>query len=356
MDVQWQRNKFITLYSKMKVRIGGKDPVTIEAGDLVEYDGTILKYAGLELAQPGLRSSVREGWFTDNEDEIGSRVAAVVPTRNVAKSQTKNEDLQHVQRHDATPLQTDHQDEDTVLNVSDRRPTASPDKSHPGGRNIRAEPRKLTSADNRKKGFRSGGLVVNPGAIEEQDYTPVGRMRTAAKIKVDMSSPESHSIKSQLDNLKGSGFIPNHTVEHEGVSIRTNLGKMDRSAPVEIAQEGEGRLVGKVRHSSKSSSNADGVEVRDTSNIRSERAVASNAAPPPNGKKIDTKLNPRIRAARRIDPSFPTSWDFSGKLVERLDRAKKHGATPEFLEALYAAEGDQFRKVLEKEFPKQFGG
>lgn len=351
----------------MKIRIGGPHNITIEKGDQIQYDGMVLKYAGMELPLgPSMRSSVNQGWFTDDPNEIDDRVEAVVPSRNVAKSQTKNTDLSRVQRREDDTMETDSHDEDTIMNVSDRRPGAAADAHHPGGRNIRAEPRAITASNAPKKpGFKSKGLVINPGEIEEQDYTPVARLRTKANAgRIDMTTAESSRLKQDLDNLSGSGAIPlrqrsrEETIEREGVTIRTT-GKMDRNAPIEVdvGQEGDGEVVGKVRHSSKGTGNAEGIEVRDTSNIRAEKAAANGKTTKATSKdvKIDTKLSPKLRMARRIDPHFPTSWNFQGKLADRLAAAKKHGATPEFLEALYAAEGDQMRKLLEKTFPKQFG-
>jgi hypothetical protein len=367
MDIRWQRNDFVTLYAKMKIRLGGPHNVTIDKGEQVQYDGTLLKYAGMDLPiGPSLRSSVNQGWFTDDEAEIDGHVAAVVPSRQVAKSQTKNTDLQRVQRHEANSMETDSMDEDTVMHVSDRRPEARTDQHNPGGRNIRAQPRVITSANRpqpKKTGWKSSGLVVNPGAIEEQDYTPVARLRTPANAgKIDMTSAGASQLKHRLDNIAGSGAIPLHPqyeeTQQEGINIRTTS-RMNRNAPVEIGDENEGTVVGKVRHSSRGMGNAEGVSVADTSNIRAERAATKNGKTvkaTSKDVKIDTKLPPKIRMARRIDPDFPADWNFTGKLKDRMDAVKKHGASQQFLEALYAAEGDQMRLQLEKAYPKQFGG
>ena len=358
MDIQYQRGNFVRLYAKMKVRVGGKHDIIVEKGDEIEYDGMILKYAGMELSLgPTLRSSIRQGWFTDEIDDVDSGVSAVTPNRNVAKSQTKNTDLARVQRHDDnSAMSTDNSDEDTVMRVSDRRPGAAPDKNHPGGRNIRAEPVAV------KKGWKSSGLVINPDTVDEQDGVTVARIRTAAKAKpVDMYSSEVGRIKQKIDTMEGSGAIPvrqasrhrEETYETEGVTMRAT-GKMNRNAPVEIAQENDGEVVGQVNHRSKraSTGNNAGITIQDTSNIRAERAAKAA----PKEVKIDTKVSPKIRMARRIDPSFPSDWSFTGKLADRMAAVKEHGATPDFLEALYAAEGDQFRKLLEKTYPKQFRG
>ena len=364
MEIQYRRNEFHTLYAKMKIRHGGQHNIAFEKGDAVQYDGSVLKYAGMELPiGPSMRSSINQGWFTDDPEDVDSGVDAVVPNRNVAKSQTKNTDLARVQRRDDQTMETDHHDEDTVMNVSDRRPDAQADARHPGGRNIRAEPRAITANNNPRKGFKSKGLVINPGEIEEQEYQVVAQLRTPAKSKpVDMTTSEAGRIKQRIDNMEGSGAIPvrqrqqEETIEREGVSIRSTA-KMNRGAPIEVdvGQEGDGEVVGKVRHSSKGTGNAEGVQVRDTSNIRAEKAAAARPVKAVSKDvEINTKMSPKLRMARRIDPHFPADWNFQGKLADRLNAAKQHGATPEFLEALYAAEGDQMRKMLEKAYPKQF--
>lgn len=360
MDLQYRRNEFHTLYAKMKIRVGGQHNIVISQGDQCEYDGMVLKYAGMEVPLgPGMRSSIAQGWFTLDEDEAnGGGVDAFVPGRNVAISKTKNEMERgdRVQRRQDNQMETDSHDEDIVMNVSERRPNARPDKSNPAG-NVRAEPRVITVRPGQQqpaRKWKSSGLVVNPGTIEEQDYTPVARMRTSAKVKVDMTQAESSQLSAKLNNLSGSGAIPlrqreDYVEEREGVTIRTNVStRMNRNAPVEIGEEDSGEVVGQVRHTSRNRGNAEGVSVTDTSNIRAERAKPAPA-------KIDMKLPPKIRMARRVDPEFPADWSFEGKLKDRMEAVKKHGATPEFLEALYAAEGDQMRKQLEKTYPKQFG-
>jgi hypothetical protein len=375
MDISYQRNNFQTFYAKMKIRLGGNGAngqphnIAFEKGDSVQYDGSVLKYAGMEIpVGPALRSSIANGWFTLDEEDVNSGVDAVIPSRNVAKSQTKNTDLSRVQRRDEDDaMETDSHDEDTVMNVSDRRPGANADARHPGGRNIRAEPRVITAANTPRKGFKSKGLVINPDQIEEQEYHVVAQLRTPAKAKpVDMYSREAGKIKQDIENMEGSGAIPvrqrrrEETIEREGVTMR-HTAKMDRNAPIEVdvGQENDGQVVGKVRHTSKGTGNAEGVSVRDTSNIRAEKAAAANGKTVKAHSKdveINTKMSPKLRMARRIDPNFPADWNFMGKLADRLAAAKEHGATPEFLEALYAAEGDQMRKMLEKTYPKQFRG
>lgn len=345
MNINWQRGKFHKFYAKMKIRVGGANPVDIQAGDEFEYDGSILKYAGAEIPSPQTRGAVKEGWVTTTPNGEFGGVAAVSPTRNVAKATSVNRDLNRVQRS-TSHLKTDSLDEETVLDVEDRRPNVKNDP--------RAQPRVITQENNRRAGMR-----VEADIAEQQDGIPIGRVRTAASFKGNVYDASYAGLKEKLENLSGSGFIPiGKTVQKEGVSIKTNVGDVDRSVTV---QENEGKVVGVVRHTKNSS---EGIDIQDTSGIRNKPAASSATKPATKSAtkpaksvanvEIDVSINPRIRVARRIDPNFPADWKFTGRLADRLAAAKAHGITPQFLEALYAAEGDQMRRKLEEIYPEQF--
>lgn len=349
LDVKWARNKFHTYYALQKIRVGGSTETTIHPGDEFEYDGSILKYAGAEIPTASIRGVFRAGWVSDEPMGDDVSIAPFQAQRNVASSQSINRDLNNVQRSGSGQMGADNSDEDTVLNVSDRAAARNADGR--GGH--------LTTKDNHRRGMRVD-------VEEPQEGKTVGRMRTSAKVKVDMTKASSHKIKDALDGISGSGYIPTQqartrTVRQEGIEMKV-ISPMNRGVGAVAESDDEGRTVGSVRHSTTGRGSQEGLSVQDTSNIRNERAAARAAAerPVPSRQtkpteyKSNTKLSPKVRVARAIDPSFPEGWSFEGKLADRLAAVKKHGATPQFLDALYAAEGDQMRKALEKAFPNQF--
>lgn len=348
MDIKWQRGKFVKFYAQMKIRVGGSVPMDIHKGDEFEYDGSILKYSGAEISSPQLRGAISNDWATLHEDEEPS-VAPIRPNRNVAKSQSVNRDLGKVQRATGRDMETSTQDEDIVLSVSDR---AAPGKG--------ASPKILRAEDNRRT---SRGMSINASDIETQEAVTIGRVRTSAKTVFNATNESETSRKiTQLENMTPKAQLDpdfirpgKNTVHREGVDIKMSVGKPD-PYDVSNSQDDDGQYVGKVRKSA-STRGGDGVSVADTSNIRGERAEAQEQLKPAKSApelKIDVKINPKVRVALAIDPKFPKDWNFTGKLADRLEAVKKHGATPKFLEALYAAEGDQMRKVLAKTYPQQF--
>lgn len=346
----WKRGEFRTYYANMKIRVGGASPMEIHPGDEFEYDGTMIKYAGTEMAQPHIRGAIKQGWATSNETEVGVRVAPHVPQREIADAKSVNRDLSRVQRTNSS-MESDSLDEETVLHVDDRRPTSG--QSVLGVPTNRAPARVMTASNSRKPGMR-----VDTDVMSEQEGVVVGRVRSPAKIvhndvlSADTSSRIRQIEQTAVGNPEFFKSAQKQVIEREGVIIRTNVGAMDRNAPVEYGDESDGVIIGNVRQTAKVST--DGIEVRDTSNIRQEREKVQKSAPAP--MRINTKINPKVRVARAIDPNFPEDWSFDGKLADRLAAVKKHGATAQFLEALYAAEGDQMRAKLAAAFPKQFAG
>ena len=355
LSVQWKRGSFQTFYALAKIRVGGATELSINEGDEFEYDGSVLKYEGREIPQPSLRGSFRQGWVSDAPPgEEGNRIPPHQATRNVARSQSVNRDLANVQRTGPRSITSDNLDEDTVLNVSDR--------SSIRGSNGRGH----LTADNNRRQASARGMRVDVDEVEAQEGVEIGRIRTSTHFKGDITKPQNAGLKDKLENLSGSGYVRDRNapvleqgrstgkvIHKEGVTIRTNVGNVDRTVRAEADEESI--EVGRVRHTDRRGGTGD-ISFRDTSNIRNERAVVQTKAAPVKAYKVDTKLHPKVRVARAIDPSFPSDWSFEGKLADRLKAVKQHGATPEFLDALYAAEGDQMRKALEKAFPKQFSG
>ena len=318
--ITWKRGNYIKFYAKMKIRIGGANAVDVQKGDEFEYDGSIIKYSGMEISSPQLRTAIASGWAS-TESQSAESVESIRPSRSLAKSQSVNTDLSRVQRGVKTELTTSSMDEDEVLRVSDR-----------------SNSQKVLNASSNRK------FVVNPGEADSQEAVSIGRVRTSAKtVFNDITKPEYANMANKIENMSGVKADLYQTIEKEGVTIKTtNIGHI---SSVKEFDDSDGKVVGKVKNSKKASS--EGISVTDTSLIRNKKKSDEDFV-------IVKSVDPRIRVARAIDPDFPLNWNFTGKLAERMVNVKNHGVSAKFLEALYAAEGDQMRKVLTKEFPKQF--
>lgn len=343
----------------MKIRVGGHNgsqPVELLQGDEFEYDGSICKYAGAEFQQPNLRAAIRDGWATMNED--GSSPAPFVSSRDVAVSQSKNTDLSRVQRRPRAHLGSDDLDEDTVLEVSDRRNAMNP----------RTGQGHLGHADNRRSAADRGvqpppeeRMAVSASEVDEQDGIEISKIRTSAKLNVNiLAKPNAaRDIELSMDHEKGVGRFagerrtrPN-IIEREGVTI-TTTSNMDRGGRVVEADEAEGRHVGNVRHSSSSKRSVEGMTIEDTSNRRASRSDPAPKAVAPKAR-IPDDASPKLKVAIRLCPKFPVDWNFFARAEDKVARIKKLGATPDFLDALYAVESPSMKKTLELKYKSHFG-
>lgn len=326
--ISWKRNQFLKFYAKMKIRVGGASPIDINKGDEFEYDGTIVKYAGMELNQPQMRGAISAGWASLNV--TGEEVVNPVNVpRSVAVAKTVNTDLSRVQRRDPDLMNSDSLDERTILNVKDRHE----------GNSVKA-------------------LRPNTDLASSQEGKTIGRIKTSTRLAMDVSTQQAGNVINHLENGNWGRPEYNQKVTKEGVEISSNLKSMSSQINTE---ESEGQVIGQVRNSNKESE--EGIKFNNKQDsvvsdlmqqiemLKNQVAAMANNKPDP----IPANVDPRIRVARTIDKNFPLDWDFSGKLADRMERAKNHGISDAFLEALFAAEGDQMRKLLKREYPEKFG-
>jgi len=360
-EVTWQRNKFQKFFAQMKIRVGGAAvPVDIQAGDEFLFDGTILKYGGSEFTSPQTRGAINAGWATKDQNG-GAGFQNHSSNRSVAKATSVNRDLSKVQRTEAASMQTDMSDEDTVMNVSDRR-AQNTGKKVLGVPNDKAAPRVMTAGSAR-------GMQINSDEADGQEGVSVGRVRTSARLTANVLSSQGAAVKDKLNNISGSGFVPegedrargHNVIQREGITVRTNT-TAGRVSRVEMSQDDEGSVVGKVRKTRDHST--EGVTVTDTSNIREERARAERGPRPqavqrPAAKTVKVESEngtaAKIKTAKTIDPKFPDDWNFFAKLPDRLAVIKKNEKNRKFLLALFVVEGASVRAFLQKTYPKVVG-
>jgi hypothetical protein len=317
MEIQWKRGEFHVFYAQMKIRVGGKDTVDIHKGDQFEYDGSVVKHAGAEFPQPGLRGAIREDWAT--LDPAGKGIAPVRPSRAVAKAQSATTNLSgRVQRNSSNTISSDSQDENTVLEVGDR--DAVRDEDGRGGH--------LKQEHNRT------GMRVSASDVDGQEGVVVAGLRNQSPAR--SVSNVYQTSKDAIENRHRK------VIEQEGVTITTNVGDVD-PANVSVDSD-EARVVGQVRQSTPVSEG--GIQVKDTSG--SPGGKVNKMAKKDNGS---SEMSPKLKAAREIDPNFPESWNFFAKPDDKLAKIKELGADPKFLKALFASEGKKMKKVLKTEYP-----
>ena len=360
-QIRWKRGEFRTFYAQLKIRVGGKNEITIGEGDEFEYDGSVCKYAGDEFSQPQLRGAISEGWAT--LDEEGERVATFTASRKVAKSQSKNTDLSRVQRHEPQEMETDNQDEDTVLQVADRAKVRDKvsGRGHLKPRHNRREAAVMSRGPEQSS---PEGMEVTQSDIDQQDHTTIAPIKSRANIgKIDVTKqPGLARDISRRSHEDGYGKFggerkASNLIHTEGVDIKMNVGNVDPD--IRIGDEDEGVEVGRVRHSNSRKRTSEGISIEDTG--RPKKAATKKAATKKTAtKKTATKkaatngTNPKLRIATKVYSDFPQDWNFYAKTSEKLARIQELGADPDLLDALYASESSAVKKALQSEFSEHF--
>lgn len=339
-NIRWKRGHYIKFYATMKIRIGTRagESIEIHEGEEFEYDGSMCKYAGAEFPQPSLRGAIKNGWASMDED--AQLPDPVQHERKIATSQSVNRDLSRVQRQASRQINTDEFDEDTVLNVSDRKRVNDPrtGKGH------------ITEKDNRRKNEYGRILDVQASDFDQQDGREIGRVMSSPKTKVDvLSNPGAARDIEMRSRDQGYGKFHrtagSNIVEREGMTIETQVGRN----PSYAGGEEDGEVVGQVRHSRNQTAEGD-ITVSDTSS-RSPKKSSVKKTTIKAAKVID---NPKLRIATKIYSDFPEDWNFFAKTEVKMARIEELGANEDLLDALYASESKSMKTQLEKTYPKHF--
>lgn len=333
METQFKRNEFQTFYAKIKIRLGGeKNSYSIEKDDEFEFDGTVCKYAGMEFSQPGLRGAINRDWATKDQNDH-TPIQSQRPSRDIASAVSVNRDLSRVHRQNRDSVPVDSLDEDTVLEVSDRKAAMQ-------------DPRRgsLTKSDNRR--IASRGLSFETSELDTQDGTVVSRLKTPTKAVVDVVKNPNRARELEMASYD-DGYGRAEIVE--GVSIRTNIGNLSNSIESDL-DESE-NVVGRVRNTS--STSVEGIEVRDTSNIRNKEGNRRKVVSP-TVEAIESSLptGSKLEVARAVYSAFPGDWNFFAKLDDKLQRIESIGPNKQLIKALLAAESKSLVKVLKEKYPK----
>ena len=277
--------------------------VQLQHGEEVEYDGYTLRYGGEDIKAPNLRSAVKANWLVPEGFE-GSVPVPVAPRRtNVFAG--------------GSVLDSD---ERIVSNHGERTAGVLSHNKQVGRAHVVME-----SGDDGVV-IGSGGFKVKAGSARNQPG-------------VDMSTTGTRAIQ-ELTSYQRRGVA--------GLSQDEYLEKMDPSQREEYL---------------------DKIETRKASIL-----VAANLAPPEKKAKREKKpgqdlpsadketkiekdgtLDARKVVAKALCQDFPDTYDFGQQWKKRLANIRfNFEDRPDVIRAIFAAESDDFKKVLLAEFPEVF--
>jgi len=307
---------------------------TLTPGDVVEFDGVTLCYGGGEETAPNVRAAIKVGWLVLEENYDENHVTAPQRAAMTFSSPTKMGNPMDPQRKNI-PVTVD------------------------------SDERIVTTASSRTAGVRAGNPMRGPRVVQhESDQEGVvvstGFFSRAASAKntpsVDVSSAASSEILYQSKNLQ---IVPG-----QGTTLDEYLSRMSPEAREEYLDKLEAR---------KATSDAKLTEIGVAATGPKKRTKSAKVAPPVEEEGVqfnqtgmsqtekETKIDrdgtsdARKAIAKKLCPDFPDTYDFSQHWKKRLANIQFNFDTrPDVIQAIFAAESDDFKKTLLQEFPAVF--
>ena len=361
----------------------GSTGQTIPKGADIMFDGTTVEYGGSRFSHPQFRGAVKAGWAVleqnyDPEDTSAERpVAANIQVRHPTQGGNPMTGGTRAPLQNQTVVENDEREVGNVANH--RNATASRNANHRHGQHIEARPgtsvelqdgvpvrRLKTAAGEKSKQTRTVITSETAGSrIREAEHpAPIdaGRGMTEEEMLERMAPEQREAYLSEKSALK-SRYVDVDTDGDRPVIATIKKGKTTHSTEGITAtvttgggtETWDGAGTGGV--AKQSTTVVDGITIRNTngpSNREQPHPRAGDAQPV---MIKDGTADARLKFAKQLCSDFPSNYDFATNPRKKLARLQAdYEERPDVIRAIFAAESDDFKAVLLKEFPQAFSG
>lgn len=321
--MEFVRGTFQKLEAQNTIHLGRLEK-NLSKGDIVEFDGYTLKFAGRDTTMPELKAGIKRGWLKIFEGEAEVTVEKVAQTPSPAKKEMK--------------VETVYDEERTVAEVKSTQPTKPKNEEQPKSR----FPLVVEDADEdmitvSKVASKSGADVSSAssaetssgGLADAQGAESVGKIKikTASKQKTVISDGSQASSEiARLDNMS-----------REAVASET---KQAESPDVEELDLGLEDILSDLEDEVEKSSTLD-EQAKEASQIL---AVVDGDVQPSQGAVTVGEDNSKIKAL-----PVGIDWDMSPHWRKRASTALElYRDHPEILEAIKTVETKGVIKAINK--------
>lgn len=193
-DINFIRGTFIQLEATTTIHLGRLER-NIAKGDVIEFDGTNIKYNGQEVAMPELKSGVKRGWL---------KVLVPVATQPVLIDQALEAKKQASMASKPKMEVQKVYDEEREVNSSLKKTEQAPPKKFPVQVDRREDDlRPVSKVDSKSGATVAGhdetGVIMSEGGIN---------LKTASKGK-KMVLNDASSIDAEMNKLENMTFQKN---------------------------------------------------------------------------------------------------------------------------------------------------
>lgn len=366
MDITFKFGHYQQFVARRSFTLGTTGIQLVE-GMPVEFDGTNAVINGEKVSVPGLRGAVKTGWVVPQET-YASGLPPVAPVS--AGIQVRHATEHGDPTRPPTRMGIDTVEEDEMI-VGSR------------GQHVR-------KVDETAAARTAGGKFVNskgmPVDVEAQDGVPVRRLKTSAQSAVSLDDRSYGEAMRQTKIViePGQGRTEAEVLAAMPPDQREEYLARKASLRAQYVEAQEAQVVGTVKKAQPTSregisianSVGGGIEIADmggtggeapTQTVSSEgitfqqtngpkRDAAQQVQPEPaSALPAGEQMNHRVMVAKMVCPDFPDSYDFNAPARKRLARlALDFDDQPQIIKAAWAAESDDMKAAIQREFPHVF--
>lgn len=370
----------------------GAANVQIRAEADVYFDGTKAEIDGMEYNAPSLRGPVKQRWLVLAEEFEGIAYNRPVSANISVRSATQMGNPMMPENNRPTArfsIATTENDEREVGSVSSHaHQTRNGNKNYVRGQGVNVVPpgtRVRTQHGVMEVELQDGevveGRTLKTAAGEKSKNTRINAeysgevLRQAASVQIEAGQGISQdemlarmTPEQQEDYLQSKSAYRGQYVSDEPTPVRRTVGRVAASAPIESSgfrvttsvgggteiSDGDGEIVGRVGDKQETFEQ-EGVRFTTTNGPRRQQPPA-RLEPAPAPRIAGPSAEVRKKIAKAICADFPDNYLFELSSKKKLARiTADYEDRPDVLQAIFAAEDDEMKSLLVKEFPAVFG-
>lgn len=357
-------------YTSTKTFALGSTGINIPYGAELLFDGSTVMFDEAKYMMPTLRGAIRLGWLVltsqyDSEAEVSAPASANIgirPAVNTSQSAT-----QPPIRSMAVTVQSD---ERVVMTRSDRtasaqRQTASqrshsndvePQEAKPIARSFKTSAKTTTDLNHVGSAIaKAESIKIDPGeGISEREY--LSRLSTEAQQEYLLKKQEKKSAYIQtpdpstvVASIRKSAKV----TQTDGFTTTLSVGGGSEITDLSGLDSGKAVL---------SEVFAEGLTFRNTNGPkRAFTSVVTKVDEPATASALPTEtpskgnIDARRLVAKAVCSDFPDDYDFNDHWKRRMARIQLHYSDSlSVIRAIFAAESDDFKRLILEEFPSAF--
>lgn len=367
MQIEFRFNQFQKFVATKPFDLGSTG-VKVVKGMEILFDGTTAEIYGARYTIPTLRGAIKTNWIVpaesyDEDAEVAPRVSANIPFRPATRAGEPPEKRQG--------LATVEADERIVM--SSAAHAKAVDRVNHQSRVARAGGRTMTIEVEDQGTLIPVRSIQTPtkSATEVTDSTVGSAIRAAEAVKIqpgqgltqedylarmsEEDRAEYHAKKEALRSEKPGLVTP---PPKRPTPSRGKMAKKPMTEGVMIASGGTEIYEASSEGTSEASVTlVEGVAFHNTNGPKRAYSSSSNSPPQEVVSRIskDGTADVRRQIATSLCPDFPTDYNFDDHWKRRVAMIRLNYETRfDVIRAIFAAESDEFKKVLLDEFPDAF--